>query len=334
MHFDIRYQIVAGQLSHESDLNYVEHNVVLNLDLDRWLERHTNAANIDITLAVDTSPSLPSLQADQTASSDSPFGGVTEGTGSQDMLSANQGGQDLLNLREDRSGYGLRYGLTYRDRVGPMGTYKFGWLVRDNRYEGGVIRDQAALDVNAGYSHSLLRGEAGFTVDHKRFVRGGNKKERTFGFSGNYSQMRFASSWGVSLGTSYRTDSKALSGRGGVHASRRGSRVKATGRYSTDLVVTEVGVTSLKRRHHLNLNLSPARNSTGSVFFVANGSWASDVKRSEVSINRVLISGDKSDFYAEIGYKWANLWWDDPATSKSLKSRSNVIGFNFIWRFL
>jgi len=333
LHFDVRYQLVAGQLSHNGELNYVEHNVVLNLDLQRWLSRHSESGKMEVTLAVDTSPSLPSLQQDPLGSSDTPLG-AQEGPGDQRVINANQSGQDLLNLRRDRSGYGLRYGLSYRDRAGPLGHYKLSWLVRDSRYKGGVVADQATLDVTAGYSQSLLRGEAGLTFGHKRFVRGGNAKERTVSLSSFYSQRHYLNSWGGSLGADYRIDTQATTAHGGLHASRSGGKVETSGRYSTELLVNEVGNGSLSRRHSLNLKVGSARQVAGAVSLLANGSLADDVKRSEVGLNQIIFPGGKSGIYAEIGFKWASLWWDDPATGKSLKSRSNVIGFNFIWRFL
>ena len=334
VHFDVRYQLVAGQLLHNPKLNYLEHTVVLNVDLDRWLEQHTDSGNIDITLALDSSPSLPSLQNDAQASAASPFGLDQQGTVSQELLQPQQGSQDLLNLRRNRSGYGYRYGLKYQDRAGALGKYHVGFLVRDSRYNGGVVPNQSALSVNGGYTHELLRGEAGITLGHKRFLRGADTNQQTYTVAGNYAYRAARYDWGGSLGTTYRTDNKNIEGRAGLYGSRQTNRIKVTGKYDTDIVVIQVGRNELRRRHHVVFKLEPARYEQGSVWFVASGSAATDISRAELGINQVVFMGDTSPFYAEVGYQWSGLWWDDPTTNAALQSTSNVIGFNFIWRFL
>ncbi|MBI5136392.1 MAG: hypothetical protein HZA24_03535 [Nitrospirae bacterium] len=334
LHLDMRYQVIAGQLAHNAELNYLEHSVVFNLNLDRWLEQHSEAGKVDITLAVDTSPSLPPLEDTGGTSAALPLGGDPAAMEAQNLLGQSRPPSDMLNLREDRSGYGLRYGITYSDTAGPVGRYHAGWLVRDSRYKGGVVPNQSSLNVNGGYMHRLLRGEAGFTVIHNRLLRGGTSQQRTYSLSGVYNRPGYRYSWGTTLGTTYLVDGRDYVARASAHASRRAHQIRVSGSADTDVAVVDVGRTALRRRHQMTFKVEPVTYATGAVWLTASGSVAEAAKRAEAGINRLMFLGDKSGLYADIGYKWSGIWWDDVATGLAYRSTSNTVGFNIIWRFL
>ena len=61
LHLSTYYAVTAVQLKKNTQLNYLDHSATVDMDVSRWLQRHTDG-RLTITASVRVSPSLPPLQ--------------------------------------------------------------------------------------------------------------------------------------------------------------------------------------------------------------------------------------------------------------------------------
>jgi hypothetical protein len=333
LHVGVNYRVSAVELRHNPELNYIEQAVAINLDADRWLRRFTGTGSLTITGQMAINPSLPPIDPRVTdapnAPTTTPPGGTPDqGTTSGDLLTAG----NLVNIREDRSGYAFIYGLSYEDDLGPFSSYTVGWLVRDNRYNSDVIGDSATLGVNGDYVTRLRIGDAGVGVSHGRFVRGGGQDRQTYDVHASLARGTFRGGWRVAPGVAYRTDTHAYGAALDLSGFRRRRVLSYQGYYRTNYQLLDIGGVTLTRTQHVGVTVRPTRPTQYPRSVGAESVFSSVSRQYILSADQsVLIS---PSLRASIGYERGLLRWMDTSTDQWRHRHSDTVLVALNWQFL
>lgn len=325
LHVGINYQVLAVQLTHNTELNYLTHWLGLEADVNRWLRRYTGEGNLEMILGAGISPALPPLQNPQDPAAT---------TQPPDLISQIPlVNSDVTSTLDDRSGKSIWYGMRYSDQLGLAEHYYLEWRVRDNRYNSEVVPDSRVLSVSGGYDRELLRGRTGFDLVHRRQLRKTGQRGWIWGASGYLGRDTRRYSWRVAPGAAYQTNTKlwraTLSLRGGI----RGRSLALDGWLDSDVDWVDVGTRQEVRRiHRISLQLGPAGPSRFPTSLFARGSRSRDTRRLEAGLRQGFTITQRIG--GSIVYQRSNLFVDDATLGVTRERRSDVATLNLYWRFL
>jgi hypothetical protein len=335
LHLGVNYRVTAVQLRENPELNYIDQGVGILLDADRWLRRMTGTGHLTITGELAINPSLPPLDAGRPSVPNSPEtpppgDGTTPAPPPtpEDLLTAG----NLVNIREDRSGYALIYGLAYDDELSPFSSYRVGWLVRDNRYNSAVIGDSATLAVNGDYLSRLRVGEAGVGVSHSRYVRGGISDRQTYDVHASLAQGTYRSGWRIAPGVSYRTDTHVYGASLNLGAYTRRRVLSYQGYYRTSYDLLDVAGVTLARTQHVGFTVQPTRPTRYPRHAGADVVLSSRSRAYNMSAEQSVLVTDK--VRASIGYERGLLRWTDATTDQLHHRHADTVLLSLNWQFL
>jgi hypothetical protein len=333
LHLEVNYRVTAVQLRSHPELDYIDQHVNLRLDADRWLRRLTGNGRLTIISNLIVNPSLPPIDTGATPIPNSPAATPVEGTSGaadrlrSDLLTAG----NLVNIREDRSGYAYNYGLIYEDELGPFSGYRVGWNVTDNRYNSDVVPDSATLRASGEYFSQVRSGRASVGVSHSRVVRGPNKELKTYGIQGALAQGRYRSGWRLAPGVTYRSDRKAYGASLDSGAFLRRPLLSYSASYGTEYAVVTVGDVAISRVHRAGFGIRPTQ--VTKYPRRANVSAAISTRTRQYSFLAEQAAQLTPTVLASIGYERAKLRWREEGTDTVRHRYGDTVLLAVNWQF-
>jgi hypothetical protein len=330
VHSEIRYRISAVQLQRNEDLNYLDHHAGIRVDANRWLRRFTQSGRLTITADLHINPSLPPLGPDETSvpSTEAPADTGPGGPVPEDLV----GIGDLTTIREDRSGYAMKYGIAYEDELSPFSGYRVGALVRDTRNNSSVVQDSASLILNAEEYARLRAGLAGVGVSHARLIRGGATNNKTYEMYGFLSRTGYRTGWRIAPGIAYRTQAKTYSGTLATQGYLRQRILTYFAHYRTGYQFLHIGTTPLARTHRLGVSIGGTRPTHYPRYLVAEALVGGRTK--EATLNLTQAARFTPRIRGRVGYERGLLRWVDLATGATRKRHSDAVRVSLDWQFL
>jgi len=333
LHLEVTYRVTAVQLRSHPELDYIDQAVHLRLDADRWLRRLTGSGRLTVISNLVVNPSLPPIDTPASQIPNSPSTTPAAGTsGTADRL-----GSDLLtagnlvNIREDRSGYAFTYGLIYEDELSPFSGYRVGWNVKDNRYNSDVVPDSATLGMTGEYYSQVRSGRAGVGVSHGRVVRGPNKNLKTYGLDASLSQSRYRSGWRLAPGVTYRTDRKTYGASAAAEGFLRRRVLSYSANYSTKYSVVTLGEVAISRVHFAGFGVRPTQ--VTKYPRRANVSAAISNRTRQYSFLAQQAAQLTPTVFASIGYERAKLRWREEDTGNVRHRYGDTVLLALNWQF-
>jgi len=336
MHVGVHYRITAVQLAQNAELNYLDHRVGIRLDADRWMQRLTDGGRLSITANLSINPSLPPLDPNaptlpNAPDSTPPADGTATDTAPEprsDLLTAG----NIVNIRQDRSGYAFTYGLTYEDDTSPFSSYRVGWRVTDHRYNSDVVGDSATLRVGADYLTRVRIGHVSVGASHGRFVRGGNQDQQTYGLHASLARTGYRLGWRVSPGLSYRTDRDVYGASLDLSAFLRRRILSYQGSYNTDYEVLNIGDIPLARTQRVGLTVQPTRRTRFPRRAAAAAVISRNTRAYTLSAGQAAVLAPNVN--ASIGYERGLLRWTDSGSGILRHRHSDTVLLALNWQFL
>lgn len=335
VHVGVGYGIWAVQLRPHSELDYLDHRMAIRIDPERWLRRMAQSGHLTITADLTISPSLPDLQP-VTPTSPSPDPGALPADADGEPPVAPPppdlpGADNLLTIRQDRSGYVAHYGLGWEDDLTPYSSYRTAAAVTDQRYRNSAVADVATLDLTAEYLTHLPVGQAGVGISHGRFVRGGTN-QKTYGLFASLARSSFRSGWRIAPGVAYRTDRKGYGATLDLGGFLRNRVLTYSGSYKVGYVFLQVGEVKLAPVQSVGFSVHPTRQGRFPRQAAAGARFSSSTTQYTVGVNQGAVITSRLN--ANIGYQRALARWrisGDPMVHQQ-HADSVLVAFN--WQFL
>jgi hypothetical protein len=328
VHLGLQYEVMRVALQQNQDLNYLDHQVGMNLNVDRWLRRYTEDGRLTLTATARISPSLPPLDPQR----------LPTGASGRDPQVADPQTpteyfvhHDVLNIRNDPTGYTLLYGANYGDQLDPFTRYNVGWDIEDNRYDSPLVKDSRILHLQGTYALRLREGEAGIRFTQQRAI-GAPGLTEVYGVSVFRSDEARRMAWRFEPGVTYQPTSQHA--RASLDASwsymmRRATLVSAI---SSTRSISVIRSESLERTNVVSLNLSSNHDYRTPRWIGVSGRLGEFSRRLEVSAGqRFQVARSLAVVFQ---YAYSGIWWDDGSTPSHLFSwRSQTIGGDLRWEF-
>jgi hypothetical protein len=329
VHSDIRYKIAAVQLVRNEELNYLDHNIGLRVDANRWLRHFTESARLTITADLSVNPSLPPLGPDATSgpTTDAPTDAQPGGPVPEGL----EGVGNLTNIRDDRSGYAMKYGLTWEDDLSPFSGYRLGAVVRDTRYDSSVARDTTSLVLKGEQFTRLRAGQAGVGFSHGRLIRGAATNNKTYRVFGYVSKVGYRTGWRVAPGIAYRTQAQSYAMTLATQGFLRQRVLTYFAHYQTGFEFLHIGNTPLARTQRMGITIGETRSSNYPRYVAAELLLAGATR--EATLNVTQAARITPRVRGSVGYERGLLRFDD-ATGITHKRHSDVVRVSLDWQFL
>jgi hypothetical protein len=330
LHLDMGYYLTAVQMQRHPDLGYIDHHVGINLDMNRWVQRHMEDSRLTVTIGAQVSPSLPPIQTTPVPTSEAPPEGETP-LPAVDFSTQQYLQQDLLQLSERTSGYSLFYGMGFNSQIDPFHRYEVGWLLSDNHTNSTLVEDSTVLHLRGVYAVHLSDGEAGVAVRHERLVisqSGGHVYTGSVFRKARHRRIV----WRLEPGVSYVGDNGEYAGSFRAETDVTFPDVVTSLDYVTTLSVITLGTRRLTRSHEGTIELESARNDHYPRSLRLRGLWSDLARRAELTCSQGIRFNRA--FRATFTYTSARLWWEDQATGVGWRALSDVVAFNLEWVFL
>lgn len=327
LHLGVQYDVTRVALQTNQELNYLDHQVGMNLNVDRWLRRYTQDGRLTLTATARVSPSLPPLDPQR----------LPTGASGRDPQAVNDLSpteyfvhHDVLNIRDDPSGYTVYYGASYSDNLDPFHRYEAGWNVEDNRYDSALVKDSRILHLQSTYAVRLRQGEVGARVSHERQLGGGRFKD-LYGVSVFRSEEARRLTWRIEPGVTYRPSTgqaRAAVGVSSIYTMRRATLETS---YASTWGVSVIGVEAVQRIHEVFLSLHTNHNYRTPRWLSLDARWEEFSRRLEGSI------GQRFQIVRSVAvvFQYSNsaVWWDNGTAPDMVSWRAQTIGGDLRWEF-
>lgn len=327
LHMGLLYEIMRVDLQDNRELSYLDHQVGINFNVDRWLRRYTEDGRLTVKATAQISPSLPPIDPDRLPTGDSgrDQAALTDLSQSEFLVH-----HDILNIEDDPTGYTIVYGLAYSDELGPYRRYDVGWDVEDNRYDSTLVQDSRVLRLHGRYTLSQLRGESGFGVSHNRQL-GEARFNDVYGLSVFRAAESRRWTWHVEPGITYQPDGPRYRGSFNLALDYTMPRATIESAYSVGTNVSIFGQSGLERIHRLFLGVRTNRN-------YRSPRWMSADLRVEESLRQLeFAAGQRFQFFRSLAvvfqYSHSGIWWDDGVSPERLRWESDRVGVDLQWEF-
>lgn len=336
LHVGLSYSVWAVQIEQNHELDYLDHRLAIHIGADRWLRRLAQSGHLTIIADLTVNPSLPPLESANPVTPSADPGTLPADTGGDVPVEPPPpdlpGADNLLTLRQDRSGYSAHYGLAYENDLTPYSSYRTSAVVTDSRFKSSAVADAATLRVSAEYLTQLRVGQAGVGISHGRFVRGGFSDEKTYGVFASLARSSFRSGWRIAPGVAHRTDRRTYAGTLDLSGFIRNRILTYSGGYKIGYVFLQVGDARLAAAHDFELNIHPTRQGRYPRGLTAGARFSSDTTQYTVGVHQgaELALG----VHATIGYQRALARWrtaDDPSVHQQ---HADSVTVALSWQFL
>lgn len=336
IHVGLGYEVSAVQLRRNSDLNYLDHRLAIDVNPERWLRRVTPTGHLTIIADLTINPSLPPIQSATPTSPTTDPGTLPADGGaagpSEPPLPQLPGVDNLLTVREDRSGYVAHYGLGWEEALTSFSSYRAAAAVTDHRYRNSAVPDVATLQVTAEYLTHLEAGQAGFGVSHQRFVRGGFFNQKSYGLFVSLSRSGRLFGWRVAPGVAYRTDPKRYGATLEMSGFIRRRILTYTGNYGVGYAFLDVGSASLAPVQSVGLSIHPTQEVRFSSRLGAGARFSSNTTEYALALTQ------RADFTptlnATVRYERALRRWETAANPSLHQQYADTVWVALIWLFL
>lgn len=325
------YRINAVQLLDHSNLNYMEHRVGIDMDLDGLVSRFTHSGKLDVTAQVSVDPSLPKLGSGPAFT---PYDESDPDTATRERIIEERmlADGDMLLIQEDRSGYAMHFGLSFSDEAGRTGRYNIGVSLRDHRYDSALIVDKSILGLSAGYMRGFLLSEAGLQLGHQRYLRGEGDPERTLSSASlMFARNGFRLGWRLGAGGSYTDQDETVHPTLSSNIYYRGSRVAMDVGARTGISDSDVDVIGFYRTRAANVEFHPARPTRTP--WSISGYWSGFLDNDQYTgrVSQRVIWNDAVS--GGISYARSESLIRDPGFGVDRRSSDTVL-LSFVWRFI
>ena len=321
---------VAVQLADHNNLNYIEHRLGLDLDLDGLVQRFTHSGKLDVTAQISVDPSLPELGSGAafTPSDELDPDTATRARIIEERLLA---GGDLLLIQDDRSGYAMHFGLSFSDEAGRTGRYFIGADLRDHRFDSDLILDKSILNVSGGYTRGFLRSEVGLQLGHQRYLRGGDPERTVSSGSLSFARSAYRFGWRLGAGAAYTDRDERVRPTASAGLYYRGRRVAFETGLRTDIGDADVDVIGFYRTHSVNFNFHPARPTRYP--WSVSGYWSSFNENDQYTgrLSQRVVWNDAVS--GGIAYTRTETLIQDPVLGVDRRSSDTAL-LSFVWRFI
>jgi hypothetical protein len=328
VHMGLQYEVMRVALQDNQDLNYLDHQVGMNFNVDRWLKRYTEDGRLTLTATARVSPSLPPLDPSSlpTGASGRDPQAVNALTPSEYFVH-----HDVLNIRDDPNGYTLLYGASYGDQLDPFTRYEAGWNIEDNRYNSPLVKDSRILHLQAVYALRQRQGEAGTRVTHERALSATGVND-LYGVSVFRSDEARRLTWRIEPGVTYQPATRQARAAANVSGSYVMRRATVESAYSSTWAVSVIGAESLQRINAVSLALRSNHDYRTPRWISVSGRWEDFSRRIEFSAGQRFQIG--RSLAVVFQYADSGIWWqDDAKPPHQLSWRSQTIGGDVRWEF-
>lgn len=327
VHMGLQYEVMRVALQENQDLDYLDHQVGMNFNVDRWLKRYTEDGRLTLTATARVSPSLPPLDPQRL-----PTGASGRDPQVLNDLSPSEYfvHHDVLNIRDDPTGYSLLYGASYGDQLDPFSRYEAGWNIEDNRYDSPLVRDSRVLNLQGTYAVRLPQGEAGTRITHERELGSARLKD-VYGVSVFRSEEARRLSWRFEPGVTYLPANRVARPSLSVTMAYTMRQATFESAYNTTWSVSVIGTDALQRIHEVYLALHTNHDYRTPRWISLSGRWEDFSRRLEFSAGqRFQIA---RSFAVVFQYADSAIWWDNGTQPRMVAWRSQTIGGDVRWEF-
>jgi hypothetical protein len=327
VHLGVQYEVMRVALQQNQNLNYLDHQVGMNFNVDRWLKRYTEDGRLTLTATARVSPSLPPLDPKSL-----PTGVSGRDTQGQNDLTPSEYfvHHDVLNIRDNPTGYTLLYGANYGDQVDPFNRYNVGWDIEDNRYNSTLVRDSRVLHLQGTYAVRLRQGEVGTRISHLRELGSARLKD-LYGLSVFRSAEARRVTWHVEPGITYQPADHLARSSLNVSWAYTMRRATFESAYTSTWSISVIGADPLQRIHTGYLAISTNHNYRSPRWISLGGRWEQLSRRLEVSAGQRFQI--RRSLAVVFQYSNSSVWWDNGSSPHLVSWRSQTIGGDLRWEF-